>query len=269
MARRTPSQLDSSRTRAARSGLRLTPSQLDSSRTRAARSGRRLALTPQLEHLRASVEAARATLDPEAIHQARVASRRLRVFLTLAEVPVLRDDLRWLARALSRLRDLDVVRGEGLRGPFRRWLEGQHAEARHEASVVLQHPRLEGLVMALASIEPVSRRKARTQRDRLVGEVDDAWAALSAAQPPQALDALHRLRRRARSARYANEWLGLDATPFRRLQEAAGAACDVMALAALVEAYGQATKAASADAVRLEAMVREQLVPALLAHRSA
>lgn len=248
---------------------RLEPSQLDSSRTRTARSGLRLALTPQLEHLRASVEAARATLDPEAIHQARVASRRLRVFLTLAQVPVLHDDLRWLARALSRLRDLDVVRAEGLRGPFSAWLGRQHVKARHEARVVLQHPRLEGLLKALAFVEPVSERKARTQRDRLVGEVDDAWAALSAARPPKALDALHRLRRRARSARYASEWLGLDVTPFRRLQEAAGAACDVMALAVLVEEYEQATKAASTDAVRLVATVREQLVPVLLAHRPA
>lgn len=242
-------------------------SQFDSSRTRTARSGLRLTLTPQLEHLRACVEAARATLEPEAIHQARVASRRLRVFLTLAQVPVLHDDLRWLSRGLSRLRDLDVVRAEGWRGPFAAWLDAEHVAARRDAAALLQQPRLEGLLRALAVVAPLRKRQARTGHEAFIEAVDEAWDALGDARPAEVLSALHRLRRRARSARYACEWLGLDAARYRQLQEAAGAACDVIALAALVRAFERDTRGASSDAARLLEAVRARLVPPLMAHR--
>ncbi|MDX2011439.1 MAG: CHAD domain-containing protein [Myxococcaceae bacterium] len=225
----------------------------------------RLTLTPQLEHLRASVEAARSTLDVEAIHQARVASRRLRVFLSLGDVHVLHDDLRWLARGLSRVRDLDVVQAEGLGGDFGHWLRAQHEAARVDARAVLEHPRLDGLLRALAFVEPLSRRQAEARREALVDEVEAAWGAFREAPGHEVLEALHRLRRRARSARYASEWVGAETAPFRRLQEAAGAACDVIALGALVREYEAQASVTSADAPQLEAVVRERLVPALLA----
>ncbi|MCU0695088.1 MAG: CHAD domain-containing protein [Myxococcaceae bacterium] len=224
----------------------------------------RLTLTPQLEHLRASVEAARATLEPEAIHQARVASRRLRVFLTLGGVHVLRDDLRWLARALSRLRDLDVAMAERFGGDFGRWLTAQHEVARRAATDVLQHPRLDGVLRALSFVGPVPKRLALERRSLLVDAVETAWIDLRKASRAGALEALHRVRRRARSARYASEWLGAEPGPFRRLQEAAGAACDVMALGALVREYEAATNRASPTGLQLDAVVVARFVPALL-----
>jgi CHAD domain-containing protein len=181
-------------------------------------------------------------------------------------VPVLHDDLRWLSRGLSRLRDLDVVSAEGWRGPFAAWLDAEHVAAQRDAAALLQHPRLEGLLRALAVVAPLRRRPARDGHEALVDAVDAAWKALRDARPAGVLSALHRLRRRARSARYACEWLGLDASRFRLIQEAAGAACDVVALAGLVEAFERDTSAASSDAARLVATVRKALVPALLAN---
>jgi CHAD domain-containing protein len=227
----------------------------------------RLALTPQLDHLLASVEAARATLDAEAIHQVRVTSRRLRVFLVLAGVPVLQSDLRWLAGALSRVRDLDVVADSALgeRGPFAEWLGSQRTLARAEAMAVLRHPRLEGLLQALATVEPVRRRAAVPRSARLDDAVETAWVALERAEETtQALEALHRVRRRARAARYAREWLELDVSEPRRLQEAAGAVCDVIALRALLLEFDAASPGrAVKDARGLEQTLRETLLPML------
>ncbi|MCA2981413.1 MAG: CHAD domain-containing protein [Myxococcaceae bacterium] len=221
----------------------------------------RPSLTPMLEHLRASVEAARATLAPEAVHQVRVASRRLRVFLTLAQVPVLRGDLRWLARALSRVRDLDVVLEAGVdaSGPFSRWLRRQRVAAHREAARALAQPRVDGVLRALSTVAPLARRRALEQSQTLDGAVDEAWRGLRAAAPATVLEALHRLRRCARSARYAREWLGRDASAPRWVQEVAGPACDVIALSRLVREFEG--EGAGRDSARLLAVVRARLLP--------
>jgi CHAD domain-containing protein len=77
----------------------------------------RLALCADVARLVASDAAARLGEDPEGVHQARVASRRLRSQLSTFQ-PVLRrapieqvsKDLRWLGRHLGAVRDLDVLR---------------------------------------------------------------------------------------------------------------------------------------------------------------
>ena len=68
-----------------------------------------------LAHLLANVPVLQATHDPEAVHQMRVAVRRLRAALSLFrdvaaddEIPRLKDELRWFAGRLGEARDLDV-----------------------------------------------------------------------------------------------------------------------------------------------------------------
>ena len=79
----------------------------------------RLALGTDAARLLASDPIARIGEDPEGVHQARVATRRLRSHLATF-APVLRrgarpsgstSDLRWLGRSLGIVRDLDVLRG--------------------------------------------------------------------------------------------------------------------------------------------------------------
>jgi CHAD domain-containing protein len=113
-----------------------------------------------LDQLRANEEAVLATEDDEAIHQFRVALRRLR-----AVVSAYRDliddethalisiDLRWLQRQFGPARDLDVLIAETLR-PIHQRLRAQpafdllleaaesaRAEARRTAHLALENPR--------------------------------------------------------------------------------------------------------------------------------
>jgi CHAD domain-containing protein len=75
-----------------------------------------LALADQYRHLLAHDPGTRHGVDPEDLHQLRVATRRLRAFLRAARPLVdgawadaLRDELGWLGGALGPARDLDVL----------------------------------------------------------------------------------------------------------------------------------------------------------------
>jgi CHAD domain-containing protein len=77
----------------------------------------RLALGADVSRLIGADPVARRGEDPEGVHQARVATRRLRSHLgtfgdVLREGPTarLRKDLRWLGRSLGTVRDLDVLK---------------------------------------------------------------------------------------------------------------------------------------------------------------
>lgn len=106
--------------------------------------------------------------DPEAIHQMRVQTRRLRAALALFSGVVRpprragRARLRWLARTLGRVRDLDVIAG---------LLEDRHLAhlAGSEAG------RLEDLVAAL------KERRWRAQRKLKAGLARGRYAKLKAA----------------------------------------------------------------------------------------
>jgi len=78
-------------------------------------------LAAGIDHLVANEDAARDGLDPEGVHQLRVAARRLRSALSLFApvlpsdaVPTLRGELRWLASELGEARNLDVFLAETL-----------------------------------------------------------------------------------------------------------------------------------------------------------
>jgi CHAD domain-containing protein len=194
--------------------------------------------------------------DPEAVHQARVATRRLRstlrTFSSLLEpewTGRLRDELKWLADLLGEVRDTDVLLGR-----FRDHLAALPAE---DAKV---GPRL---LAGLVEQRDTARRRllAGMAEDRYATLLDDLVAATAApallpgadrpaaevmpalvAKPWKKLrkavrkagddpsdDELHQIRIRAKRARYAAEAVEpVIGTPAERFADAAADLQDVL-----------------------------------------
>jgi CHAD domain-containing protein len=194
--------------------------------------------------------------DAEAVHQARVATRRLRSdlrtfepWLDTAWAENLRAELRWLGSELGDVRDLDVMRAR-LRGDLAtfpaasaeaaervlRRLDADRAAARATLRTMMREPRYTALVdaVAAAAIEPKlapnARRKARRE---LRAPVRRRWRALRRAvdglgpQPPD--EALHEVRIHAKRVRYAAEAVApVFGKPARRFAARAAAVQDVL-----------------------------------------
>jgi CHAD domain-containing protein len=170
--------------------------------------------------------------DPEYVHQARVATRRLRsdlrTFRTLLEPSwdrARRDELRWLGQLLGAVRDADVLRGllreqverldRGAR-PIGAELLDSLAAQRHARRIVLldgmRTARYSRLLDSLvdAAHHPALRPDAGgLAADRLPPLVRGPWHHLERAvhalpdDPPD--PALHDIRKRAKRLRYAAE----------------------------------------------------------------
>jgi CHAD domain-containing protein len=170
--------------------------------------------------------------DPEAVHQARVATRRLRstlrTFSSLLEpewTDRLRDELKWLADLLGEVRDTDVLLGrfrdhlaalpatDAKVGP--RLLAGlveQREAARRRLLAGMAEPRyaalLDDLVAATAApaLLPGADRPAAEVMPALVAK---PWKrlrkAVRQAGDDPSDDELHQIRIRAKRARYAAE----------------------------------------------------------------
>ncbi len=193
----------------------------------------RAALAGPVERLIAHDPGVRRGDDAEDVHQARVATRRLRSHLrtfgplvdqTWAEA--LRDELGWVGGALGAVRDADVLlerleaRVEQLphgdRHAADRLLDRLRVErdrARDELLTTLRSHRyavlLDRLVDAARQPRLVPRTDGVSDEDVLRGLVREAWEHLT-----EAVDALpehpedeelHAIRKRAKRARYANE----------------------------------------------------------------
>ena len=189
--------------------------------------------------------------DPEGVHQARVAVRRLRsdlrMFRPLVDrrwADALRVELRWLGELLAPVRDADVL-GARLRtridqmdtlelAPAKVLLDGLEVDrlaARRRLLEGLDSRRYEELVVRLvrAGLEPVRRGGSVDQPAvRLGSLMDRSWAELTASAaalgsgPSDA--ALHTTRIHAKRVRYAAEALspafGKRATRFAAAAEA-------------------------------------------------
>jgi CHAD domain-containing protein len=174
-------------------------------------------------------EAVRAGEDPEAVHQARVATRRLRAnlgtFRPLLEPDVaeaLRFELAWLGGALGEVRDLDVLlvrlraRAQRLESrdahAAKRLLAGlaeSRAEAHADLTDAMRSPRYNELVRACAAaVRSVPARDERAA-DAFRPLMGKQWGRLRRALErltPEASDAkLHAARIAAKRARYAAE----------------------------------------------------------------
>jgi len=174
--------------------------------------------------------------DPEDVHQARVATRRLRShlrsFAPLLDTPTdeLRAELGWLGDVLGRVRDADVLL-ERLqaevaelavedRGPASRLLHRlrtQRAQAREELLAALRSDRYGTLLDSLVDVARVADLGRRVgepdsgdgDREALQEVIRPAWASLRRAveqcgDPPTDAE-LHSVRRHAKRLRYAAE----------------------------------------------------------------
>jgi len=175
--------------------------------------------------------------DAEGVHQARVATRRLRSDLRMlrSELPEewtdsLRDELRWLGRQLGRVRDADVLREllcaqaawlpasrHDVLDEIVRALDDQRARHRDELLRAMRSPRYDHLLERLLEAShtpPVRDSTASGGANRVAVRVArKQWRRMRRAikrlggQPDD--PALHRARRRAKQARYAVESLAV------------------------------------------------------------
>jgi CHAD domain-containing protein len=195
--------------------------------------------------------------DPEGVHRARVAARRLRsdlrTFRSLLDrdwTAALRAELRWLGRSLAPVRDAEVLgarlrkRVEGMAGPelasakvLVDGLESDRLKARRRLLVGLRSRRYKELVERLvrAAREPVVRDdRAEAAAVSLGSLMKRPWAQLSRSATALGSDssdgALHATRIETKRVRYGAEALvpvfGKRATRFaaaaERLQEVLG-----------------------------------------------
>ena len=196
----------------------------------------RLALAASVARLIDHDAAVRLGEDPEAVHQARVATRRLRSdlktfrpVLDRARTDPLRDDLRWLGDRLGEVRDVDVLRaaleprletlGE-ISSPHARELRGrlddQHARAREELGIAMTSERYRQLLeqlVELAEAPPFTGKGGRRAGKKgLARLVRKPWRRVrreverSTDDPDD--ERLHEVRKRAKQARYASEAAG-------------------------------------------------------------
>jgi CHAD domain-containing protein len=185
-------------------------------------------ITPWLRHLRRHVPVARAGRDPEGVHQVRAGAARLAAWLDLSGTRVLKDDLRWMRRRASTVRDLDVLLMRRLPRAFREHLLARRRAARADLLAALGDPRSRDLLHVLALLPPLRRGTARRNLRRLDRRARRALARVEAEGRRARAETLHDLRRAVRRLRHAREWLHEDAAPLREVQLALGALNDVV-----------------------------------------
>jgi CHAD domain-containing protein len=226
--------------------------------------------------------------EPEDVHQARVATRRLRSDLRTfrelldARADGLRDELRWLGGVLGAVRDADVLRmrlaeqaatalpaadAEAAASLLRR-LAAEREDARAALRKALDGDRYLALLdrlVSLAAAPPVVDVATVKARKRLPAIVEGPWRHLAKAVdglPDDPEDeALHEIRIRAKRTRYAAEAaapvIGRRAAKFAkavaRLQTVLGDLQD----AVVAEAW---LRTVAAGASGSEALVAGQLV---------
>lgn len=202
-------------------------------------------LVRQLNQMRRLDPLVRADV-PDAVHQMRVACRRLRsVFGTYRRLfdstrtDPLRRDLKWLVTELGRPRDAEVLSSrirtvlESDDDPHPRWVEAQltadHDDAHRRATQAMLSPRYVALLDTLQSTiddPPWAARAAETACHELPGAIRQDWhrlrkaakAADRATTLPERAARLHEVRKVAKRARYSAEAIepafGRDAARF-------------------------------------------------------
>jgi inorganic triphosphatase YgiF len=161
--------------------------------------------------------------DAEALHQARIAMRRLRGALTLfrpairrSTIKPWRDELRWLTRSLANARDIDVfIQGHHHSGRGdRRKLNSARRAAYREASAAIDSDRLRGLLLDLVewmSIGDWRKSEAKRPIEKFAASrLDALWKDVkhdAANIPGHDDEQLHRLRIGIKKLRYAVEFL--------------------------------------------------------------
>jgi CHAD domain-containing protein len=215
-----------------------------------------VACSASVERLLAHEDGVRRGDDPEDVHQARVATRRMRSDLrTFADFVFdpwatdLRAELRWLGGELGAVRDVEVLRdrlrdhARGLSDDGRpaaehviRRLDDEWQRERTQLLETLASARYEALrdLLVVAAARPRCTTWANLHAvDVLPRIVDRRWRKLdrgvSALGDPPTDDSLHAVRIRAKRARYATEAATPVFTkPARALAKAFAAIQDVL-----------------------------------------
>src|SRR5262245_22095451 len=239
----------------------------------------RFAIGSGAERLIANDPVARIGSDPEAIHQARVATRRLRSDLKTLEplldgtwVSRIRNELHWVGQLLGSVRDADVLiqrvervgrtlhLPEGATSEIVTELEQERRRSHREMVDALSSRRYVDLVQSLiAAAETPSLADGvdgdRRARPRVRKLVRKSWRRVSRAVKrlgPDPEDAeMHEIRKRAKRARYAAELAAaaLDEGPGRLAGR----------LADLQDVLGELQDAVEAEE-RLAALVRDERI---------
>jgi CHAD domain-containing protein len=162
--------------------------------------------------------------DPEAVHKQRVASRRLRSLLRTARPRLddperseqLRDELRWLGNALGEVRDRDVLisyleselahleEASAFRGVLK-LLDDEREKAREKLVGTLDSPRYQRL---LNELETPPALKNGGLRSAAIKEHKRLRKAVKRLGDEPSDEELHKVRIRAKRARYAAEAVG-------------------------------------------------------------
>lgn len=210
-----------------------------------------------VRHFRLNEDLVLADRDPSALHQARVAMRRLRAGLSLfgpairdEEFAGLREEIRWFTGSLGDARNLDVFLkrfGEQLQPRNRRKVEQARARAYDTAVAAIGSQRLRDLMLDLLAWlefgEWRGGRKAALPIRAFAGRrLDRQWAKVaSGGSQLQSRDeeSLHRLRIDIKKMRYAVEFLG-SIYPRRQVKSFTGA------LEAIQETLGELNDQATA-----------------------
>lgn len=190
---------------------------------------------------------------PEALHQARVALRRLRSALSIFDALIaddasagLRDTLRWLAAGLGQARSIDVLVERAPPGALRDRLEAARQTAYVHVEDILGSSRARGLMFDLAQWsmsgewlraagaaelrDQPARAFASAALDRLRRKVKRGGRDLAAGD-----QARHELRKNAKKLRYGAEFF---AALFERKPERRRYKRFISALQALQESLG-------------------------------
>jgi inorganic triphosphatase YgiF len=232
-----------------------------------------------LRHFRLNEIALLAARDPDALHQARVALRRLRSALTLFRHTVrgrdyqhLREELRWLAGKLGEARNLDVLLGPDSPPPFagnqklRRAVAAEREAAYGRVTAAIESGRARALMLRLAlwlelggwRFKPRAggnlRALATDQLERQWRKVRRRGAGLGGLDA----DAEHQLRIDIKKLRYAAEFL---AGLYPSRPEAGRCRSFIAALKDLQERLGIANDRRIANAVAARLAAAERLPP--------
>jgi CHAD domain-containing protein len=173
---------------------------------------------------------ARSGHDTEAVHQMRVAARRMRAALRLfsdvlpkVEATHLNGELKWIASLLGHARDLDVQLSRfdelaarldlaGALAPYKAWLEEQRREAQVALEDALRSPRFMELVQVLRGLDtwpldPLTDAPVLEDAPRRLAR---AFKALRKRARKLTVDSpapeFHKTRIRAKRLRYAAEF---------------------------------------------------------------
>jgi inorganic triphosphatase YgiF len=173
-----------------------------------------------LKHFRLNEPLIHAGRDPGALHQARVAMRRLRSAFTMfkraiadGEFVRLRDELRWFTAQLGDARNLDVYLQRDLATDERAPVNARREKAYDRIIETLNSRRFRGLMLDLVVWSSLGAWRSGRKAQRPVApfaakRLDALWRRVASAGDLAEMDeeSRHRLRIEAKKLRYALEF---------------------------------------------------------------